>query len=96
MTTIITEKVYEEQEKTDRISKFFQKFEISKAVKSSGFYKQKGTRPVELLKYVFTLVFRSSNIYLATKNNPSDGKSKNVDLILKQYHSIILSKLAKW
>ncbi len=43
--------------KNDRISKFFQKFDISKAIKSSGFYKRKGTQPIELLKYVFTFVF---------------------------------------
>ena len=77
VTTIIAEKVYEEQQKNDRISKFFQKFEISKAVKAAGFYKRKGTNPVVLLKYVFSLVFRNSNIYLDTKNGSSDGKSKN-------------------
>ena len=77
MTTIITEKVYEEQQKNERISKFFQTFEISKAVKASGFYKRKETSPVVLLKYVFSLVFRNSNIYLATRNNSSEGKSKN-------------------
>lgn len=77
VTTIITEKVYEEQQKNERISKFFQTFEISKAVKASGFYKRKGTSPVVLLKYVFSLVFRNSNIYLATRNNSSEGKSKN-------------------
>lgn len=77
MSTIITEKVYKEQQKNDRISQFFQKFEISKAVKSGGFYKRKGTQPVDLLKYVFSLVFRNSNIYLANKNRPADGKNKN-------------------
>ena len=77
VSTIITEKVYKEQQKNDRISKFFQKFEISKAVKSAGFYKRKGTQPVDLLKYVFSLVFRNSNIYLASKNRPTEGKSKN-------------------
>ena len=77
MSTIITEKVYKEQQKNDRISKFFQKFEISKAIKSAGFYKRKGTHPVDLLRYVFSLVFRNSNIYLASKNRPAEGKSKN-------------------
>ena len=65
MTTIITEKVYEEQQKNERISKLFQTFEISKAVKASGFYKRKGTSPVVLLKYVFSLVFRNSTAMLS-------------------------------
>ena len=90
VNTIITEKIYKEQEKNDRISNFFQKFEISKAVKSSGFYKQKGTRPVELLKYVFTLVFGNSSIYLATKSNRSDGKSKNT------VYRFLNSKIYNW
>lgn len=90
MNAIITEMVYEEQEKNDRISEFFRKFDVSKAVKSSGFYKRKGTQPIELLKYVFTLVFRNSNIYLSTKCNPSDGKSKNT------VYRFLNSKIYNW
>lgn len=77
VSTIITERLYEEQQKNDKISKFFQRFEISKAVKASGFYKRKGTQPIELLKYIFSLVFKNSNIYFESRINKQNGKSKN-------------------
>ena len=77
MNTIISESAYIEQEQNDRISKFFKKFNISKALKSSNFYKCKGTQPLCLLQYLFTLVFRNKNIYFDTKTNPQSGKSKN-------------------
>ena len=77
VSAIITEKAYKEQQKKLQSIKVFQKFEISKAVKNDGLYKRKGAQPIELLKYVFSLVFRNSNIYFANKNHPLENKSKN-------------------
>ena len=77
MDTIITEKIYEEQQKNNRISNFFKTFNVSNAIKRSNFHKQKGTNPIELLKYVFGLVFMNKNIYFDTKYFPNKGRSKN-------------------
>ncbi|MGN0473673.1 MAG: transposase [Acutalibacteraceae bacterium] len=77
MDTIITEKIYEEQQKKDKISVFFKKFEIGKALSKSNFYKEKGTQPTELLRYLFELAFINKNIYRETTLNPQKGKSKN-------------------
>lgn len=41
------------------------------------FYKNKGTKPIELLKYLFTLVFTNKNIYRDITIHPQAGKSKN-------------------
>jgi len=77
VSTIITEDIYNEQEKNDRISCFFRKFQLGKAVKEAGFYKEKGVRPVELLRYLFSLVFMNRNLYREVTNNPQQGKGKN-------------------
>lgn len=90
MSTIITERLYEEQQKNDKILNFFQMFEISKAVKASGFYKRKGTQPIELLKYIFSLVFKNSNIYFESRINKQSGKSKNT------IYRFLNSKVYNW
>ena len=77
MGTIITEVIYKEQEKNDRIACFFRKFQLGKAVKEAGFYKEKGVQPVELLRYLFSLVFMNRNLYREVTTNPRQGKSKN-------------------
>ena len=51
METIITEKIYKEQEKNAIIFRFFKKFNVGGILAKSNFYKEKGTHPVELLKY---------------------------------------------
>ena len=75
--TIIAEKVYEAQEQNAIITKFFSKFQIGKALAKANFYKEKGTQPVELLKYMFGLVFTNKNLYRTFTSNAEDGKSKN-------------------
>ena len=75
--TIITEKIYKEQEKNAIIFRFFKKFNVGGILAKSNFYKEKGTHPVELLKYLFELVFTNKNLYRSYLSNPLTGKSKN-------------------
>ena len=75
--TIITEKVYDEQEQNAIISRFFKKFQLGKALTASNFYKEKGTQPVELLRYLFELVFTNKNLYRSYTAEPQEGKKKN-------------------
>ena len=75
--TIITEKVYEEQEQNAIISRFFKKFQLGKALTASNFYKEKGTQPVELLRYLFELVFTNKNLYRSYTAEAQEGKKKN-------------------
>lgn len=77
MGTIITEVIYKEQQKNDKISGFFRRFQLGKAVKEAGFYKEKGVQPVELLRYLFSLVFMNRNLYREVTSNQQQGKSKN-------------------
>ena len=77
METIITERIYEEQEKNAVISRFFKKFQIGKALSSANFYKEQGVKPVELLRYLFELVFTNKNLYRSFSTDPQQGKSKN-------------------
>ena len=77
MNTIITEQLIEEQDRNDKISNFFKKFNIGKALVKADFYKIKGTKPIELLKYLFALVFTNKNIYRDITTHPQAGKSKN-------------------
>ena len=77
MNSIIAEKVYENQEQNNRILKFFKKFGVGDAMARSSFYKEKGAKPIELLKYLIGLVFRHTNIYLDTKYNKQPEMGKN-------------------
>ena len=77
METIIAEKVYEAQEQSAIITRFFREFQIGKALANANFYKEKGTQPVELVKYLFGLVFTNKNLYRTYTTIPEAGKSKN-------------------
>ena len=77
MATIITEEYYKEQEKNATISHFFREFQIGKALSSANFYKEKGVKPVELLRYLFELIFTNKNLYRSYTMNPKPGLSKN-------------------
>ena len=77
MNTIITEQYYEEQAKNATISHFFRKFKIGKALSSANFYKEKGVKPIELLRYLFELVFTNKNLYRSYTMDPKPGMSKN-------------------
>ena len=77
MNSIIAEKVYENQEQNNTILKFFKKFGVGDAMARSSFYKEKGAKPIELLKYLIGLVFRHTNIYLDTKYNKQPEMGKN-------------------
>lgn len=77
MNSIIAEKVYENQEQNNTILKFFKKFGVGDAMARSSFYKEKGAKPIELLKYLIGLVFRHTNIYLDAKYNKQPEMGKN-------------------
>ena len=77
MNSIIAEKVYENQEQNNTILKFFKKFGVGDAMARSNFYKEKGVKPIELLKYMVGLVFRHTNIYLDTKYSKQTQMGKN-------------------
>ena len=77
MNSIIAEKIYENQEQNNTILKFFKKFSIGEAMLQSSFYKAKGAKPAELLKYLIGIVFRHTNIYLDTKYRKQPEMSKN-------------------
>ena len=90
METIISEKVYEEQEKNAIISIFFRKFQIGKALAAANFYKEKGIQPVELLRYLFELVFTNKNLYRSYTSEPQEGKKKNT------VYRFLNSKVGDW
>ena len=77
METIIAEKLYEAQEQKAIISRFFREFQIGKALAAANFYKEKGTQPVELLRYLFEMVFTNKNLYRSYTTEPQEGKKKN-------------------
>lgn len=92
MNTIITEKLIEEQDRNDIISNFFKKFNIGKVLVKANFYKIKGTQPIELLKYLFTLVFTNKNIYRDITTRPQAGKRKKYNISFSELHFIRLVK----
>ena len=61
VATIITEEYNKEQEKNTTLSRFFREFQIGKPLSSANFYKEKGVKPVELLRYLFELIFKKIN-----------------------------------
>lgn len=77
MNTIIAEKLWKCQQKNSRIDNFFKEFGISMLMKRSNFQKSNGCPAVDVLKYLFDLVFEHSSIYLDSVFFKKTGLSKN-------------------
>lgn len=72
MNTIISNKTNAEHMITSKIDAFLNDFSISKLLKKSNFYKERGTLCVVVLKEIFGLVFSGKNLYRTLKMNPED------------------------
>ena len=70
MNSIIAENLREENKISSRIDTFFKYFSISKHLKKSNFCKEAGIPCLEVLKFIFTLVFTNKNLYRTLDVNP--------------------------
>lgn len=61
---IIPQNDYDASEILSTISRFFKQFDIVKKLKQSNCKKAKGISAVEVLKYLFTLVFKGRSMYM--------------------------------
>jgi len=63
MNSIISNNDHNKKELDTKINYFFNKNKISKLLSNSNFYKQKGFSCLNILKYIFALVFTHKNLY---------------------------------
>lgn len=68
---IIPENYYSEKTLIANIDNFFKKYKVSSLLKQSNFNKSKGFSCINIIKYMFLLVFKGKNLYrmLESKHN---------------------------
>lgn len=70
---IIPQNDYDASEILSTISRFFKQFDIVKKLKQSNCKKAKGISAVEVLKYLFTLVFKGRSMYMDQRLSSSEA-----------------------
>lgn len=77
MNKSITQNIQNDNQISKSIKRFFSRFHVSSALKSSNAYKKKGTPAVEIFQYLFLLIFSNKSMYmnlLTGRNTPSFAK----------------------
>ena len=77
MNKSITQHTQNEHQIPITIRRFFTRFHVSSALKSSNAYKKKGFPVVEIFQYLFLLMFSNRSMYmnlLTGRNTPAFAK----------------------
>lgn len=77
MNKSITQNNQNDKQISKSIRRFFTRFHVSSALKSSNAYKKKGTPVIEIFQYLFVLIFSNRSMYmnlLTGRNIPSFAK----------------------
>ena len=82
MKSIALKQENEKQFQT-RIDKFFKRYQIGEIVKKSNGYKERGFSVVELIRYLFCLVFRNRSMYQDMQTGKAPGFKKDTIYRLK-------------
>lgn len=69
MNTIISNETNFENINTTKFSSFLKKFEVSKILGKSNFYKEKGVTVSKIFEYLFLLVFSGKNMFMDMKSS---------------------------
>lgn len=105
MSNSITQNDYDSVDISSSISVFFKRFHVASILKSSNVRKNKGTSPVKILEYMFTLIFKGKSMYMDHLMNPSDHAACNKDAVYRfmkngaanwnKFTSLLASKIAR-
>ncbi len=94
----ITFETQNEKHFSSRIQKFFNRYQIGSILKKCNAYKKQGFSVLQIIIYLFTLVFRNRSMFLdmESKNAPGFKKDtiyrlKNVDYINWRRFTTLLS-----
>lgn len=95
--------VENERHFSTRIQKFFTRYQISSILKQSNAYKKQGFAVVQIVQYLFTLVFQGRSMFLdmQTEKSPDFGKDtvyrlKNADYInWRRFTSLLSSRIIR-
>jgi hypothetical protein len=102
MNKIITQDNQNDNHISKSIRRFFTRFHISSALKTSNAYKKKGTPVIEIFQYLFVLIFSNRSMYmnlLTGRNTPSFAKdtvyrfTKMMQINWIRFTSILASKI---
>jgi hypothetical protein len=104
LSNSITQNDYDSIDIRNSISVFFKRFHVASLLKSSNIRKNKGTPPVKILEYMFTLIFKRKSMYMDHLMNPSDHTICNKDVVYRfmkngaanwnRFTSLLASKIA--
>jgi len=84
---IVSENVYQVKQTEDCFSKFFNKFEIAKALKKSNCIKEKGASAFCVFQSIFILVFTRLNLYQSENMGKAEFKKDVIYRFLNSTHT---------
>ena len=104
MNTSITQATQNDKQISKSIKRFFTRFHISSALKTSNAYKRKGIPVTEVFQYLFLLIFSNRSMYMSLltgRNTPDFAKDtvyrfmKMVQINWMRFTTILASRIIK-
>lgn len=104
MNKSITQDNQNDNQISKSIKRFFTRFHISSALKSSNAYKKKGTPVIEIFQYLFLLIFSNRSMYMnliTGRNTPAFAKdtvyrfTKMIQINWIRFTTIIASRIIR-
>lgn len=92
----IPENYIEEKQFDDRINLFFRKFKIYQALQHANAYKKRGVPVIQILLYLFQLVFTNRSMYMNLIKNKDSNRDKNVDFKKDTVYRFLNSIYINW
>ena len=103
MSMSISQNDLDAKQINDSTAIFFKRFRISAILKTVNAQKSKGSRPVDIVKYLFSLVFRNKSMYMDImlgKTEASFGKDtiyrfmKNISINWLRFTTLLAAKIS--